>query len=135
VTQTTGATDFLEQRQLRGKIVVLRSMPPPSAFGMAIWSQFLSDADQFASIWGDRALECGWSDEDLFGVHPAAPASRYDAMGLVLLIRGGEVVKLDSEIATVKTPGRSLLRFWRTRHVRGIPVWTLRPTLQVVASR
>jgi hypothetical protein len=43
-------------------------------------------------MWGAKALELGWTGEDLFGLDPVAPMARYDAIGLVWLLRGREHV-------------------------------------------
>jgi hypothetical protein len=37
----------------------------------------------------------GWTTLDLFGVHPTRPAVRFDVMGLLLLLQGGEVRSVD----------------------------------------
>ncbi len=48
-------------------------------------------SEAFISRSGHAAQPLGWTALDLFGVHPLAPASRFDAMGLFLLIQGGAV--------------------------------------------
>jgi hypothetical protein len=42
----------------------------------------------------------GWTALDLFAVHPIAPVARFDKMGLVLVICGGEVVALTTGSAS-----------------------------------
>ena len=51
---------------------------------------------------------------DLFGVHPAAPASRFDAMGLFLLIGGGEVIALTASSATIRRRSGAVLTYRRS---------------------
>ena len=85
----------------------------------------LIDADRFIQRWWDRAELSGWSDKELFGVHPRAPAARFDAMGLVLLVRGGEVVELEEGFARISTIGRSQLTCQKLRHADARPIWTL----------
>jgi hypothetical protein len=58
------------------------------------WGAVLSDAENFLSRWGAAAHALGWTALDLFGVHPIAPAARFDLMGLILLLHGSEVVAL-----------------------------------------
>src|SRR5262245_19446546 len=52
------------------------------------WRQIIADAQVFLSCWGVEAAALGWGVLDLFGVHRVRPLSRYDAMGLVLVLDG-----------------------------------------------
>jgi hypothetical protein len=124
VTSVTTVTTDLD---LRARFAVdrLRSMAPPESFDPAKWHQLLIDADRFIQRWWDRAELSGWSDKELFGVHPRAPTARFDAMGLILLIRGGEVVDLDEKCARISTVGRSLMSCSKPRYTDAVPVWTL----------
>jgi hypothetical protein len=49
------------------------------------------DAVVFLCDWGKQAVVFEWTEDDLFGLHPLAPLARYDAMGLVWLLRGRRV--------------------------------------------
>jgi hypothetical protein len=80
-------------------------MTPLESFGAEAWRQLLLDAETFFERWSAQAQLLGWSDVQLLGVHPYAPAARYDAMGLVLLIKGGEVIELQSQCATIRSQG------------------------------
>jgi hypothetical protein len=73
------------------------------------------DLQRFVLARGRKALDLGWTEDDLFGCHPVAPMTRYDCMGLVLLIGGGEVTHLDAEVAYLKTPCGGTLRHWRRK--------------------
>ena len=77
------------------------------------WSGLLSDAEAFLSQWGKAAHQFGWSELDLFGVHPAAPTARFDVMGLVPVINGGKVASITERSAAIQTPGGSRLMFMR----------------------
>jgi hypothetical protein len=102
--RTTGTTSVNLAR--RGAVVRLRSMSCPETFSAETWNQILADVERFLGKWGEQSLLLDWSDNDLFGVFPDAPATRYDAMGLTLLIRGGEVIELLQQCARLKTPRR-----------------------------
>ncbi len=65
------------------------------------WRQACSDADRFVRNWGREAVELGWTAGDLFGLHPIAPLARYDAMGLVWLLRGKRVRALSATEAVL----------------------------------
>jgi hypothetical protein len=123
----TSVTTVTTDVDLRGTLAVdhLRSMTPPETFDPARWHQLLIDADRFMQRWQHRAELLDWNDQALFGLHPRAPAARFDAMGLVLLVRGGEVVELEEGIARISTIGRSQLTCQKPRHADAIPIWTL----------
>ena len=61
-----------------------------------------------------EAIRCGWSDLDVFGVNPARPDARFDAMGLVLLLDRCEVVSIDRDgadlVVTVTGAGQRYRR-------------------------
>ena len=89
------------------------------------WRQLIDDAGHFLDRWGAEASRLGWKPLDMFGVHPLAPAARYDVMGLALLIRGGEVVGLDERSATIRAPGGSLLTYLRRPTTGAVALWDL----------
>ncbi|MCW5713446.1 MAG: hypothetical protein KIT43_02865 [Bauldia sp.] len=60
-------------------------------------------------------MSLGWTTEDLFGVHPVAPAARYDCMGLVPLIGGGEVIDMLVDRATIRMPSGNCLVYYLRR--------------------
>ena len=74
-----------------------------------------------------RRARLGWRAEDLFGVHPATPATRYDAMGLMPLMGGysslavasssigGSTVLSAANIHAIARPGVGIVRpAWRS---------------------
>jgi hypothetical protein len=103
----------------------LRSMTPPESFSAETWRQILTDADLFFQNWAERAELYGWNEKDLLGVHPRAPAARFDPMGLILLIRGGEVIELDRKCARLRTLGHSTLTCCKPRPDDAVPLWSL----------
>src|SRR5258708_537653 len=107
VTTVTTVTTVARGIHSRGGGVIdrLRSMRPPESFGAETWRQLLVDADAFFHCWAERAELLAWSDKELVGVHPGAPAARFDAMGLLLLIRGGEVIEIQNQCARITSQG------------------------------
>ncbi|MDH2402020.1 hypothetical protein QCM77_18945 [Bradyrhizobium sp. SSUT18] len=65
------------------------------------WDFLLGDAESFLSRWGRAAHAMGWTALDLYGVHPFAPASRFDAMGFLFLVQGGSVPVITAHSATI----------------------------------
>jgi len=99
---------------------------PPAGFARSRWRQLIDDGGRFLDRWATAAAACGWSATDLFGLHQAAPAARYDGMGLVGLIGGGEVIAVQSRSATIRRPGGSCLTYYLRRpRPDAVPVWEL----------
>lgn len=91
----------------------LTALDPPEWTSPVRWQNMIFDAEAFLSRWSGAADQLGWKDLDLFGVHPVAPADRYDLIGLLLVIQGGEVVALTPEAATIRRPSKSILTYHR----------------------
>lgn len=77
------------------------------------WMQVISDAEILLTDWGQAADRLGWTAHNLFGVHPTAPAARFDAMGLLLLIQGGTVLAMTERTATIRRSTGALLTYRR----------------------
>jgi len=99
----------------------------PDGFSQRQWEQIVSDGGRFLDHgWAERAVAIGWSAVDVFGVHPLAPSARYDGMGLVPLISGGQVVDIKPDRATIMTPSEETLVYYLRRESRiAIPLWDL----------
>jgi hypothetical protein len=119
VTTVTTDIETLGQRALDK----LKLMAPPQSFAAETWRQLLLDAESFYQRLADPTKLLDWSDEDLLGVHPSAPAARFDAMGLLLLARGGEVVELHEQCAKIRSRGGSLLVYRKQGYVGAVPLW------------
>jgi hypothetical protein len=78
------------------------------------WEAVLSDAENFLSRWGAAAHALGWTAADLFGVHPVVPGARFDVMGLLLLICGGEVIAVTERSATIRRISGAVLTYRRS---------------------
>ena len=122
VTNVTTVTSDIESVGKQA-LEQLRSMTPLESFGAEAWHQLLLDAETFFQRWSAPAKLLGWSDEDLFGVHPHAPAVRFDAMGLLLLIRGGEVIELQDQCVRIRSQGGSLLVYRKHGYAGAVPLW------------
>jgi hypothetical protein len=77
------------------------------------WQQAIEDADCFLQKWGAHAHALGWTVREVFRLHPvpSAPAptfqrlSRYDATGLIWLLRGRPVIALTATEAAIQSAG------------------------------
>jgi hypothetical protein len=73
-------------------LAALASMPPVAGFSDERWAVGVWWARQIAHEHGLVVHEAGWSALDLFGLHPTAPACRYDGMGLAFMLRPGDTL-------------------------------------------
>jgi hypothetical protein len=80
----------------------LKRSEPPSWASAERWRELAADAESFLVAWGKTADQLGWETLDLFGVHPVAPASRFDVMGLIPILRGWSVCVLTEKTATIE---------------------------------
>ncbi|UPJ63520.1 hypothetical protein [Bradyrhizobium sp. 191] len=84
------------------------------------WQGILSDAESFLSGWGSAAHSLGWTALDLFGVHPIAPAARFDAMGLILIQNGGPILTLTASTTTMRRASGAVLTYRRPDQIGAI---------------
>ena len=96
----------------------------PRGFTVDMWRQLGEDAVRFLDRWGSEASRLGWTTLDLFGVHPVVPTARYDAMGLVPLIRGSEVIAITARSASMRGGPGASLSYVRGIGMRGVPAWS-----------
>jgi hypothetical protein len=76
------------------------------------WQRCVEDGRRFLARWGEQADALGWTARDLFGLDtpPAKPhpsysrLSRYDATGLIWLLRGRRVIALTEATAAIQNP-------------------------------
>jgi hypothetical protein len=105
----------------------LHNMEMPGAFTADRWRHIVDDAEIFLRQWGSTAFQLGWSILDVFGVHPVVPASRFDAMGLVPLLHGNEVIALTGSTATIRAPSKAILTFRRNPNPIAVLISEVRP--------
>jgi hypothetical protein len=86
---------------------------PPSDFAPARWRRVVDGGLRFADEWACKAYQLGWTAEDVFGLHPFAPAARNDCKGIAWLLGRGRVVAIDAAGADIVTEGGSKQRFYR----------------------
>lgn len=103
----------------------LRESNPVQGFSVERWQTLIADSENFLTSWGGRALQFGWADLDLFGVQPKAPAFRFDVMGLIPIIGGGEVDSPTERSSTIQTPGGSRLVYLQLGALGGVCLWKL----------
>jgi hypothetical protein len=93
------------------------------------WSGLLSDAENFLTRWGSAAHLLGWTALDLFGVHPIAPAARFDVMGLIPILNRAEVLAITSQTATMRRVSSAVQTYPRPKVSGAIVISQLFPEL------
>jgi hypothetical protein len=105
----------------------LKQRDPVDWFPADRWAGLISDAERFLSGWGRPAHSFGWTALDLFGVHPIAPAARFDLMGLVLTLNGAAVLTLTDTTATMRRASGAVLTYRRADQSGAILLSESRP--------
>lgn len=107
----------------------LQVVRPPAGIAVWRWQQVIDDAGRFLDAWATPAAALGWKTSDVFGVHGAKPVERFDAAGLVWLLRGAEVVAIAEMTAKVKTASGAVQTFSRRdpEHPEAVAIWSLEP--------
>jgi hypothetical protein len=124
VTNVTSVTSNFEQGQTvtaaglpasewHAILVGLKERAAPGWIMPDRWEVLLHDAGRFLDQWSSTAHAMGWTALDFFGVHPTQPARRFDVMGLLLLLQGGETIALTEENASIRRPSGAVLHFPR----------------------
>jgi hypothetical protein len=98
---------------------------PPPDFSYDGWRTVVNDGGRFLDQWADEAARLGWQAADVFGVHPIAPSARFDAMGLVPIIRGGDVTAINERSATIRSPGGQFLIYMRRPSGGAVCLWEI----------
>lgn len=96
---------------------------PSSGFSIARWRMVINDGGRFLDRWAGEAADLGWQATDVFGVYPAAPFTRFEAMGLVPIIGGGEVISITERTATIRSQGGQLLIYMRRPCQGAVCLW------------
>jgi hypothetical protein len=76
--------------------LALKARDPVEWLTAERWRFLISDAENFLPRWGSAAYSLGWSALDLFGVHPIAPAVRFDVVGLLPILNGAALLTATS---------------------------------------
>ena len=88
-------------------------MATPAGYSKERWRLIVRDAEHFIDTWAGQAAALGWTTPEIFGGHCRAPATRYDATGLVTALNGDRVVAMTDDDAVIENA-----RGARARHYR-----------------
>ena len=88
----------------------LADAEPPAGVLPSLWRARMKAGLAFAKDWGGVAYGCGWSDAELFAMHPKAPLIRFDAMGAALLSCGAAVVAVTDTAITLRGEAGAIRR-------------------------
>lgn len=104
------------------RLARLGASPPPGVSPSA-WAARLARAEAFERAWGPQARALGWSDAELYAMHPDAPLSRLDAMGAAFVGPGAAVVAVTAEAVVLSVPPRGLVQRARKPTLSVPPAW------------
>jgi hypothetical protein len=124
----TVTTDFkrgLLQDDVIMGLAAMRAADPLEGFSFAAWRQICIDGDAFVRRWETQAASLGWTNLDIFGVHPSSPAGRIGCWGIALLIQGGEVDSLTINGAAIRRRSGAKLTWRRCDAIQRVPIWQL----------
>ena len=82
----------------------------PANVSPSLWRARMRAGLAFAKEWGGMAHACGWSEAELFALHPAAPLIRFDAMGAAFLSCGAAVVAVTDTAITLRGEAGAIRR-------------------------
>ena len=104
-------------------IAQLAQMASPKGACPTRWRQIAADAKAFVDQWHETAELYEWSTAQVFGFDLDAPSGMF---GLVLVIRGDQVVGIDDLRATITGPTGTRHHYRRTARPDSPPLWQLR---------
>jgi len=99
----------------------------PANIPAECWAQVVADAVYLVREWGAALARCGWTLSDLFSAHPIKPLTRFDAMGLCLLLEGRRIGPIDEDRIALRQPGGAVLHFRRQARTcpEAVMLWDL----------
>jgi hypothetical protein len=105
----------------RAGIQILEEMAAPHGATTDRWAQIVQDAVRFAWWCHADAIAAEWTTGNIFGFDPDQPDGLH---GLIFDIRGGRVIRITNEEATIRVASG-----WRIHHRRmpdtARPIWRL----------
>jgi hypothetical protein len=112
--------------EISGGFAALAKMAPPAGFSADRWTTIVDAIRRCDSQHVVEAIRLGWTVEDLFGMNPYAPATRYDGRGVAtMLSEDDRVVALSSDAIVIERNGAKL-SFRRNNGAPSVPAWKLR---------
>jgi hypothetical protein len=102
----------------------LLSSPPPAGVAPSLWHARVNRAARFCGAWAVKAAACGWSASDLFGLHPVAPLSRHDGMGVAFFCAEREVIDVTPDAVVIRLANGVRHRIGKRPNPYP-PAWTL----------
>jgi hypothetical protein len=112
----------------REALAQLETRPRPESIPAERWTQAVADASYLVHDWGQALFRCGWTLADLFSAHQEKPLTRFDAMGLGLLLQGRKIGPIDQDRIAIRQLGGAVLHFRRPRVsvAETVMLWKLR---------
>jgi hypothetical protein len=87
------------------------------------WRTLYQDMTVFMGIWAEDAARLGWDTLDVFGVNADPAHSRYDRVGLLILLGGRPIQCLDADCAYIGKDHQPTVYRRSLRAPGAVPVW------------
>ena len=123
-SEKSGSADPLPADWIEG-VSLLPTIARPACIRAPRWQQIIADADRFLGDWAAKASALGWKTIDVFGAHPTHPIQRLDCAGLILLLRGDELLAMTAETARIRTRTGAVMTYYRRPQPSAVPLWAL----------
>jgi hypothetical protein len=108
------------------RLAALHPDRPPPGVSPRRWGDALDAALRLVERWGPQLAAFNWTECDLFGALPAAPAHAIDCQGAAWLLHGTHrVVAVTPDALTVRTPSGAVQRIRRRALAGAVPLWEL----------
>lgn len=106
-------------------IAALRDQRRPSSITIQRWAQLIADCARLSETWGQRALDLGWGELDLFGCNPVPhpKAGRLDRDGVAINLCGRFVVAMTADTITIETEAKDRWTYHRKPLDRAVTIW------------
>ncbi len=107
-------------------VAELQYMLPLDGFSAGQWKLLQLGCASLFETHGARMRQLGWSPEDAFGIHPAAPGPAVHCYGLGIMLGEGKVVEMTERGARITLRGGVHQTFRRRSVIGAIPIWSVR---------
>ena len=104
-------------------IAGIEGTPQAEAFGIGRLARMVYDGEALFAMWLPMLRRHGWTAIELFGVHPIAPAARFDCMGLILVLNSKSVRSISADGASLASPTGTTLSYRREPMLGAVLIW------------
>ncbi|MFD1610826.1 hypothetical protein ACFSCW_03310 [Sphingomonas tabacisoli] len=125
-THETSPAEARVLRQWRAGLASLSPYDPRAGIAPDRWNALVNDAAALFNAWALQALRLGWTERDLFGVHPSLRPHHQVLNGLAWRCDGFRVIALTEHSASLEgKASRTPSRYFQGDASALVPLWAL----------